>query len=150
MPQSLVKIYVHTIFSTKNRQPLIDQEISNDLFSYLAGICNGLECFPIKIGGYRDHVHVLSLLSKKIAVMQFLEELKTSSSSWIKKQNEGYEKFYWQRGYGAFSVSASHVDVVSRYIESQPEHHRTITFQDEYRKILREHKIDFDERYVWD
>ena len=150
MPQSLVKIYVHTIFSTKNREPLIDREISDQLFSYLAGICNGLECFPEKIGGYDDHVHILSLLSKKIAVMKFLEELKTASSSWIKKQNKRYANFYWQRGYGAFSVSASEVDRVKKYIELQREHHRTIAFQEEYRKILRQHGIDFNERYVWD
>ena len=150
MPQSLVKIYVHTIFSTKNRQPLIDREISDQLYSYLAGICNGLECFPIKIAGYDDHVHILSLLSKKIAVMKFIEEVKTASSGWIKKQNERYRNFYWQRGYGAFSVSASEIDYVKKYIELQNEHHRTITFQEEYRKILRQHGIDFDERYVWD
>ena len=150
MPQSLVKIYVHTIFSTKNRQPLIDREISDQLFSYLAGICNGLECFPVKVGGHNDHVHILSLLSKKIAVMKFLEELKTASSNWIKKQNKRYANFYWQGGYGAFSVSASEVDRVTKYIELQHEHHRTITFQEEYRKILRQHNIYFDERYVWD
>lgn len=150
MPQSLVKIYMHTVFSTKNRQRFIDESIENELFKYLGGICNGLECFPIIVGGHRDHVHILSLLSKKITVMKFLEELKTGSSNWIKKQDSRFNEFYWQRGYGAFSVSPSAVEIVRRYIETQHEHHKVVTFQDEFRKILREHDIDFDERYVWD
>ena len=150
MPQSLVKIYVHTIFSTKNRKPIIDGDIHDKLCSYLGGICNELECFPVKIGGYNDHVHILSLLSKKITVMKFIENVKSGSSKWIKKQNERYNDFFWQGGYGAFSVSPSQVDYVKKYIESQNEHHQTTTFQDEYRKFLRDHDIDFDERYVWD
>lgn len=150
MPQSLVKIFVHTIFSTKNRQPFIDHEIEDLLFNYLGGICKGLECFPLKVGGHKDHVHILSSLSKKITVIKFLEELKSHSSSWIKTQGERYQNFYWQGGYGAFSVSPSAIESVKRYIENQQDHHKTISFQDEYRKILREHNIDFDERYVWD
>ncbi len=150
MPQSLANIYVHTIFSTKNRKPFIDEKIENELFSYLGGICNSLECFPLKIGGHRDHVHLLSLLSKKITLIKFLEELKSASSNWIKTQGERFEDFYWQRGYGAFSVSPHETQKVKKYIESQHDHHKTISFQDEFRKILREHNIDFDERYVWD
>jgi REP element-mobilizing transposase RayT len=150
MPQSLVKLYVHIIFSTKNRRPLIDQEIENALYSYLGGICNGLECFPVKIGGHKDHVHILSHFSKKITMIKFLEELKSHSSNWIKTQNTRYKDFYWQGGYGAFSVSPQSIEPVKQYIESQHEHHKTTTFQDEYRRILREHNVEFDERYVWD
>ena len=150
MPQSLANIYVHTIFSTKNREPFIDEKIENELFSYLGGICNSLECFPLKIGGHRDHVHLLSLLSKKITLIKFLEELKSASSNWIKTQDDRFKNFYWQRGYGAFSVSPQETQKVKRYIESQHDHHKTISFQDEFRKILIEHNIDFDERYVWD
>ena len=150
MPQSLVKLYLHIIFSTKNRRPLIDEEIENALYSYLGGICNSLECFPVKIGGHKDHVHILSYFSKKITAIKFLEELKGHSSSWIKTQDARYRDFYWQRGYGAFSVSPQSIEIVKQDIESQHEHHKTITFQDEYRRILREHNIEFDERYVWD
>ena len=150
MPQSLVKLYVHVIFSTKNRRPFIDREIENALYRYLGGICNGLECFPIKIGGHKDHVHILSQFSKKITVIKFLEELKSHSSNWIKTQNTGYKDFYWQGGYGSFSVSPQSIEIVKQYIESQHEHHKTTTFQDEYRRILREHEVEFDERYVWD
>lgn len=150
MPQSLVKSYVHIIFSTKNRRPLIDEEIETELYSYLGGICNGLECFPVKVGGHKDHVHVLSHFSKKITIIKFLEELKSHSSNWIKTQDPRYRDFYWQGGYGAFSVSPQSIETVKQYIESQHEHHKTITFQDEYRRILREHNVAFDERYVWD
>jgi putative transposase len=150
MPQSLVKLNVHIIFSTKNRRPLIEEEIENTLYSYLGGICNRLECFPVKIGGHEDHVHILSHFSKKITVIKFLEELKSHSSNWIKTQDARYKDFYWQGGYGAFSVSPQSIEVVKQYIESQREHHNTTTFQDEYWRILREHNVEFDERYVWD
>src|SRR5687768_11340411 len=110
MGQSLVKNYLHIIFSTKHRQPFIDDSIESQLFAYLAGICNNLESFPIRIGGYRDHVHILCLLSKKIALMKFMEEIKSHSSKWIKDMNDRYRNFYWQNGYGAFSVSPSELE----------------------------------------
>jgi putative transposase len=150
MPQSLSKLYIHIVFSTKYRQPLIDEQIENALYSYLGGICNRLECFPIKIGGHKDHVHILSNLSRKITVIKFLEELKSHSSKWIKTQHYRYGNFYWQGGYGVFSVSPQSVEIVKRYVESQHEHHKKTTFQDEHRRTLREHDIEFDERYVWD
>ena len=150
MPQSLIQSYVHIIFSTKNRRPLIDEEGENELYRYLGGICNGLECSPVTIGGHKDHVHILANLSKKITMMKFLEQLKSHSSNWIKTQGPQYGDFYWQGGYGAFSVSPQSIATIKQYIESQHEHHKTITFQDEYRRILREHHVAFDERYVWD
>ena len=150
MPQSLVKVYLHTIFSTKNRVPLIDAHIEDALYSYLGGICKGLECFPIKIGGHKDHVHILSHLSKKIALIKFIEQLKTQSSIWVKNEGSTYSDFYWQGGYGAFSVSPQSVEIVKQYIEHQHEHHKEITFEEEFRRILNEHRITFDERYVWD
>jgi putative transposase len=150
MSQSLAKIYLHIVFSTKHRLALIDERIENELHAYLGGICNDHECYPVKIGGYWDHVHLLCLLSKKIAVMKLIEHLKSSSCGWIKKQNVDYENFYWQSGYGAFSVGLSDVGRVKTYIENQHEHHKTITFQDEFRELLRSHQIEYDERYVWD
>jgi REP element-mobilizing transposase RayT len=150
MSHSLAKIYLHIVFSTKHRLALIDERIENELHAYLGGICNKHECYPVKIGGYWDHVHLLCLLSKKISVINLIENLKSSSSGWIKKQNVDYENFYWQSGYGAFSVGLSDVGRVKTYIENQHEHHKTITFQDEFRELLRSHHIDYDERYVWD
>ena len=150
MGQSLVKNYLHIIFSTKNRHPFIDHAIENDLHAYLGGICTNLECTPLKIGGDKDHVHILCLLSKKIALMKLIEEVKSHSSRWIKKVNSQYKDFYWQDGYGAFSVTPSEIESVKHYIDLQHEHHKTKTFQEEYREFLRMYNIDYDERYVWD
>jgi putative transposase len=121
MGQSLVKTYVHIIYSTKHRQALIDNAIESELHSYLGGICNKLESFPVKIGGYWDHVHVLCMLLKKIALIKLIETLKAHSSKWIKTVNERYNNFYWQDGYGAFSVSPSDLEAVKHYIEKQHE-----------------------------
>ncbi len=150
MGQSLVNNYIHIIFSTKNRQPFITSPYDMELHSYLAGICNNLGCTPIKIGGYTDHVHVLCMLSKKIALVTLLEELKSHSSKWIKTKHESLSGFYWQDGYGAFSVNPSEVDIVVAYIANQHIHHAKRTFQDEYRAFLKKYKVIYDERYVWE
>lgn len=150
MGQSLVKNYLHIVFSTKYRQPLITDVIENELYAYLAGICKNLNCQPIKIGGYSDHVHILSQLSKKIALMKLLEETKSHSSKWIKTKGAEFSNFYWQDGYGAFSVNPIEVDTVIGYIANQKEHHSEKTFQDEYRVFLKKYQVEYDERYVWD
>lgn len=150
MPQSLVKNYIHITFSTKYRFPFIDKNIKNELFSYLGGICKNLECNPIIVGGYKDHVHILCMLSRKIALMKLIEEVKSHSSKWIKTKGAKYQKFYWQRGYGAFSVNPAEISVVENYILQQEEHHRKKTFQNEYRAFLKKYKIEYDEKYLWD
>jgi REP element-mobilizing transposase RayT len=150
MGQSLVKNYIHIVFSTKHRINIIDDIIDNELHRYLGGICNNLECQVIKVGGYTDHVHVLCMLSKKISLVKLLGELKSHSSKWVKTLGPKYHNFYWQDGYGAFSVNPADVQVVVKYIENQKEHHSKQTFQDEYRAFLREHGVEFDESYVWD
>lgn len=150
MGQSLVRNYLHIVFSTKYRQTLIYPPVEAELHAYLGGICNRLECHVLKVGGYTDHVHILCMLSKKIAVMKLLADLKAHSSKWIKTKGPAYENFYWQDGYGAFSVSPSGVDNVVAYIANQHEHHSKISFQDEFRELLHEHEIEYDERYVWD
>ena len=150
MSQSLAKIYTHLVFSTKNREPVLHKKVQPELYSYMGGICNNLECYPVKIGEYIDHMHILCSLSKKIALMKLLEEVKKSSSKWIKTKGEEFSGFHWQNGYGAFSVNPSEIDVVVRYIENQEEHHKNFLFQDEYRTFLKKYKVDYDERYVWD
>jgi putative transposase len=150
MGQTLVKNYIHIMFSTKQREPLILESIEEELFSYLAGVCKNLECHPLKVGGYKDHVHILCMLSKNIALKTLLEELKSHSSKWIKTRDERLKDFYWQYGYGTFSVKPSDVEVVKAYIHNQKEHHSTKSFQDEYRTFLKKYNVDFDERYVWD
>ena len=150
MSQSLVQNYLHIVFSTKNRQHLIDEEIENELFSYLGSICNNLECQVIKVGGYTNHIHILCLISKKITLIKLVEQLKSNSSKWIKTKGEQYKNFYWQDGYAAFSVSPWHVEAVSNYIANQKEHHKEKTFKQEYRAMLKKYKVEYDERYVWD
>ncbi|WP_026452446.1 IS200/IS605 family transposase [Aequorivita capsosiphonis] len=150
MGQSLVQNYIHIIFSTKYRQPLIHAPVEEELHAYLGGICNRLECQSIKVGGYTDHIHILCKLSQKIALMKLLEEVKSHSSKWIKTKGEDYRNFYWQNGYGAFSVNPSQVDRVIAYIENQHKHHSKKTFQEEYVEFLMKYKVAYDERYVWD
>lgn len=150
MPQSLTKNYVHLVFSTKYREPLLKDSIQPELFSYFGGICNNLECYPVQIGGYYDHVHILCLLSKKLALMKLLQEIKANSSKWLKTKDNSLSQFRWQDGYGAFSVNPYQIDIVKRYIENQKEHHAKKTFQNEYRAFLKKYKVEYDERYVWD
>ena len=150
MGQSLVQNYIHIIFSTKNRQKLIHPPYEEELYSYLGGICKKKECIPIKIGGHLDHVHILCKLSKKVTLMNLLEEIKSHSSRWIKTKDKSLERFYWQDGYGSFSINPTQVDTVIEYIANQKEHHKHLSFQDEYRAFLKKYHVDYDERYVWE
>jgi putative transposase len=150
MGQSLVQNYIHIVFSTKHRQPLIHPPVEQELHAYLGGICNRLECQTIIVGGYTDHIHILCKLSKKIALMKLVEELKSHSSKWIKDKSKSYENFYWQDGYGAFSVNPSEVDKVISYIANQKAHHEKKAFRDEYSALLKKYGVEYDERYVWD
>jgi putative transposase len=149
MGQSLSRLLVHSVFSTKDRRPFLgSEEIRNEIFAYMAGILKNLECHPIKIGGVDDHVHILISLSKNIALSQLIGRLKGSSSKRLKEK--GVQGFAWQNGYGAFSVSESNVEAVTAYVTNQAEHHRKFSFQEEFRELLKRHRIAFDERYVWD
>jgi len=114
----------------------------------MSGILSNIDCPAIEIGGVADHIHILFLLSKNLKLTRAVEEVKRSSSIWAK--DHGAPHFYWQAGYGAFSVSASNEDRVVEYIRRQEEHHAATTFQDEFRKFLKKHRIEWDERYVWD
>jgi REP element-mobilizing transposase RayT len=148
MPQSLSRILLHLVFSTKNRIPMINKETGSQLHAYFTGILKNLKCPSLQVGGTEDHVHILCCLSRTIAVSDLLEEIKKSSSKWMKTKD--VQNFFWQTGYGAFSIGESQIDKLTRYIQSQHEHHKKFTFQDEYRKFLKLYNIDYDERYVWD
>ena len=150
MPQSLSKVYTHITFSTKNRQNLIDSAIEQRLFNYLGGICKGLDCSPVQVGGFKNHVHILCTLARGTTQSTLLEKLKKESSKWIKTVDNKYHNFYWQNGYGIFSVNPSEIDIVKEYILKQAEHHNAKTFEDEFRAFLKKYKIEYDERYVWD
>lgn len=150
MPQSLSKVYVHIVFSTKYRKRLIHDEIKEPLFEYIGGICRQLECNPLQVGGHEDHIHILCLLSRKISIMKLLNEVKKSSSRWIKTKGDEYSDFYWQGGYGIFSVNPKDVKIVKNYIKTQEEHHQKSDFKTEFRGFLKKNNVEFDERYVWD
>jgi putative transposase len=151
MSQSLAKVLIHIIYSTKNRTPwLKDATIRAELYAYQATVLQCLECPAIVINGVENHVHILCLLSRKIALKDLIEQSKTSTSKWIKTKRPEYHDFHWQNGYGVFSVSQSHVEEVKLYIAGQAEHHKKMSFQDEFRAFCDRHEIAYDERYVWD
>ena len=150
MPQSLSKVILHIIFSTKNREPWLESNVRPRVHAYLATICRDLGAELVRVGGVVDHVHIVTTLPRTVSQAQLVEQIKKASSKWIKALDARYRGFFWQRGYGAFSVSLSQLDPVLQYIEAQQEHHRARTFQEEYRELLRRHGVDFDERYVWD
>src|ERR1043165_7614681 len=150
MPQSLSAVYVHLVFSTKDRRPCLrDESTRMSVHSYLGGISKQLGCAPIITGGMEDHVHLLARFGRTITQAEWVKELKRVSNLWIK---EGYSirNFEWQGGYADFSVSASNLYQVTRYIEHQQEHHRKFSFQAELRALFRKHRVEWDERYVWD
>jgi putative transposase len=151
VPQSLAKILVHTVFSTKERRPFLrDKAVREEMHRYLGGILTKLECQPIIVGGVEDHVHLLCALSRTCNAADMVKELKRGSSLWVKTQRPELRDFAWQNGYGIFSVGFSQIESVQDYIAGQEEHHRKVSFQDEFRQLLRRYRIEFDERYVWD
>ena len=151
MSQSLAQIYLHLVFSTKHRKPFLnDTELVERTHAYLAGACKNLQSPSLIVGGVEDHVHILCRQSKNIALKTLIGELKRESSKWIKTQSSNLSNFYWQGGYGAFSVSPSHVQALIQYIANQQEHHKTETFQDEFRRLCKKYGLDIDEEYVWD
>jgi putative transposase len=150
MPQSLSSILIHLVFSTKNREPFITAEIEAELYRYMATIFRDHNSPSLIIDGTTDHVHVLYALSRTMTVADLVEEVKTGSSKWMKTKGREFRNFHWQRGYGAFSIGQSNVAELKRYIRNQKQHHRRVTFQDEYRKFLKRYEIGFDEQYVWD
>ncbi|MDZ4781276.1 MAG: IS200/IS605 family transposase [Planctomycetia bacterium] len=150
MPQSFAAMYAHLVFSTKQRAPLIRDEIASRLYPYLGGIATSSKGVLICVGGMPDHVHLLVSLGRESSLSELLRELKANSSRWIHETFPDQKSFAWQSGYAAFSVSHSRLSDVRAYIENQAEHHRVRTFQEEFLELLRRHDLTFDERYVWD
>jgi len=150
MPQSLSKLYVHLVFSTKDREPLLLRPLRERVHAYLATVLKNLDSPAQKIGGTSDHVHILFRMSKNHALADVVETVKTSSSKWIKTQSPALRSFHWQNGYGGFSLSPSEVEAVAEYIDHQEEHHRVASFQEEYQKLLQTYGVEYDERYMWD
>jgi putative transposase len=148
MSQSFVQIYTHIVFHTKDNLRLIRDDIENELYSYLGGILKIYKSTPLQIGGTSDHIHILCTLPKTMAPADLVEEIKKSSSKWIKTKGGLYKNFYWQDGYGGFSVSNSGVETVKRYILNQKKHHEKVTFMDEYITLLEAYGISFEDRYL--
>jgi REP element-mobilizing transposase RayT len=151
MPQSLSRVIIHTVFSTKHREPVFtDIPLRLELHAYLGGCAKTLDCLPIQIGGVSDHVHLLTTLPRTLCIADFVKEVKRVSTGWIRDHGTKFAGFHWQAGYGCFSVSESQIPTVARYVENQEEHHSALSFQDEYRELLRRHRQLCDEAYVWD
>lgn len=150
MPQSLATLLVHIIFSTKLRANLITPEIESELFSYIGGIVKNNQSVLIAANGTPNHVHLLISIGKNIALSSLIGDIKRDSSKWLKTKDIKFNDFYWQDGYGAFSIGHSQAETVKKYIERQKIKHRIVTFEDEFRAFLEKYQMPFDERYVWD
>lgn len=151
MPQSLATVYLHLVFSTKERRPwLRDGSVRSSLHEYLGGISKRLECAPVLIGGVEDHVHILARFGRTITIADWVKEMKRSSNLWLQERGADWCDFQWQGGYAVFSVSQSSLSRARDYVARQVEHHRKLSFQDELRAMFRKHEMEFDERYVWD
>jgi putative transposase len=151
MPQSLSAVYIHLVFSTKERRPFLrDPDMREELHAYIGGISKTLDCAPIIVGGMEDHVHLLARFGRTITQAEWVKELKRVSNLCLKERDRKYADFQSQRGYADSSVSPSNLEQVKKYIANQEEHHRKLSFQDELRALLRKHNIEWDERYMWD
>ena len=149
MAQSLVKIYIHFVFHIKTSSVMIQEKDRKVLYTYMMGIIRHNNSIAIRIGGTNDHVHILCTLPRDILIPDFVKKIKHSSSSFLKERDKFYLPFYWQAGYGAFSVSSSIVDKTIAYIDNQMTHHHAMTFQEEYTRFLKEYGIDYNEEYVF-
>jgi len=150
MSQSLAKNTVHLVFSTKDRRAFLRDKEREELHSYITGVLRNKRSPLIEINSVGDHVHILYTQSKNLALAKIVEQVKSTSSAWLKQQHRAYGRFAWQAGYGAFSVSHSHIEAVRKYIQTQQEHHRKEDFQDEFRRFCKKNGVPVDERYVWD
>jgi len=149
MAGSFAALYYHIVFSTKDRRPLLPPDIAPRIHQYFGGAIRGIDGIPVIVGGMPDHLHILTAFSKSMAITDALREIKTESSKWISRSFPQLSQFAWQEGYGTFSISVAGIDRVKAYIAGQEEHHRTVTFQEEFLDFLRRHQIAYDERYIW-
>jgi len=150
MAQSFCQIYVHAIFSTKKREPWLNDNIRRRVHAYLSTIARDMDCPFVIVGGTENHVHILMDIGKKYAAIDILAKAKKETSKFVKEFGNEYSSFYWQSGYGMFSVSPGNVNKVEKYIKNQIEHHKKQTFKDEFKAFLKKYNIKYDEKYLWD
>jgi REP element-mobilizing transposase RayT len=148
MANTYTQIYIQAVFAVENRQSLISKEMKTELFKYISGTLRKNGHKLLQINGMPDHVHVLFGLNPTVSVSEVVKLIKQSSSFWINNGKMSRRKFSWQKGFGAFSYSKSELESVIRYIINQETHHKKVTFQEEYQSLLKEHEVEFDERYV--
>lgn len=148
MPNTYTQLLFHVVFSTKNRQRTLPDEHRVSLFRYVWGIQKNLNCHLYRIGGADDHVHIATAIPTTMSLAEYVKEIKTGSSRWLKTQAEFRRFEGWQDGYGAFTVSFAAKDSLIEYIKGQAEHHRTESWLDEYRRLLRESRVPYDEQYL--
>src|SRR2546423_2961396 len=144
---SYTNLLYHIVFATKRRSPFITNELRADLHAYLGGTARGLGGIALEVGGVADHVHILAKIKPTVAVAEFIKRLKADSSGWANRKTRG--RFAWQARYGAFTVSESQVEKVRAYVRNQEEHHSRVSFEEEIKALLKAHKIEFDEKYLW-
>ena len=151
MPQSHAKVYLHIVFSTKNRDPFLsNDDVRNEMHTYLGGTCNKLGCQILIVGGVADHIHILCMYVRTMTIGDLVGDIKRDSSKWVKRKGGILSKFAWQNGYSVFSVGLSEIERLRYYIAKQEGHHKKVTFQDEMREYFKKYNVDYDERYVWD
>lgn len=150
MPQSLAQLLVHLVFSTKDREPWLAESEREELHAYIGGIVTGQNGVLLLAGSVADHIHLLLAHPRTCSPAELVQEIKTSSTKWLKTKGRNYAKFHWQGGYGIFSVSPSHRAALENYMANQTEHHQKVTFQEEYLRLLAKYEVPFDERYIWD
>ena len=150
MPHTFTNLLVHSIFSTKERSPVINSDLKPRLFGYMGGIIRESKGTLIAANGPADHVHLLMLMPQDTALSDLMRVVKANSSRWVHQEWPGLRAFAWQVGYGAFSVSQSNTETVKQYIAEQEEHHRRVSFQEEFVAFLKRHGISYDERFIWE
>jgi len=149
MPHSFSNLLIHAVFSTKDRARCLDDSLRSNLFPYIGGILRSVRAEPRLVNGTEDHVHILVGLPTDLSVADCLRAVKANSSRWIHEMSPPHRGFAWQDGYGAFTVSASNEEAVFEYIRRQEQHHRHVSFQEEFVALLRKHRVAFDERFIW-
>lgn len=150
MAHTFTHLLTHIVFSTKDRAAFLDDDLKPRLFAYMAGIIRELGGQVILINGPTDHVHILTTIPARLALSDFLRDLKANSSGWVHREFPSRHDFAWQTGYGAFAVSHSNLESVKEYIRNQEEHHRKLTFKEEFETFLKRHEIEYNERYLWE
>jgi REP element-mobilizing transposase RayT len=140
----------HLVFSTKNRKPLIQESLQDELYHYIGGIIRNKKGSLLEIGGVEDHIHILAFYHQSISPAEMVKDIKSSSSRWVNDSGKCPHPFSWQTKYGSFSVSQSAINKVRKYIQNQKEHHKRESFQDEFRRIVKVHGCELDEKYMWE